>query len=263
MISHKTFMRIAYTIAEESYCEKRKVGAIIVKNNSIIAVGYNGTPSGFENCCEDDGVTTTELELNKIDLSVIFVQTTEKKTRPEVLHAESNAISKCARSTLSSEGAEIYTTTAPCIECSKLIIQAGITHVFYCEEYKDAAGLELLNKAGIKIERIEPVFPSILRIEPTNLTPEQQKDFRDSWDKYSNQPQSWKYIPYPDENRLPHIWKQSYSDEEITIKKNIELEKQTFENTTVFRCKNSESETLTKLLNKHYEIKEVNYGSKR
>lgn len=179
MISKKTFMEIAYSIANESKARRRKVGSVIVKDNNIIAVGYNGTPSGFDNNCENEVpikkidpvnfFNKPKIDLSKVDFDFIEENSMPKGviefeeessvleliTKPEVLHAESNAIAKCARSTSSSEGAEIYTTTSPCFDCSKLIIQAGIKAVYYSEEYKDTKGLELLRKADIKVERIE------------------------------------------------------------------------------------------------------------
>ena len=127
------YMRMAKTWSENSYCERRQVGAILVKNNMIISDGYNGTPSGFENKCEDD---------NNV-------------SKPYVLHAEANAITKIARSHNSSEGATLYVTTSPCMECSKLIIQAGIKRVVYGEEYRINDGLELLRRAGIEVLKIE------------------------------------------------------------------------------------------------------------
>lgn len=157
MISNKTFMQIAYNIANESKAIKRKVGAIIVKDNNIIAVGYNGTPSGFDNSCEEEcckGVAGAGTYKNHLI------------TRPEVLHAESNAIAKCARSVNSSEGADIYTTTCPCLECAKMIIQAGIRNVYYSEEYKSQDGLNLLVKAGIQVTQIlDEGLQTILRIK--------------------------------------------------------------------------------------------------
>ena len=124
----RRYMRMAAIWAENSYCIRRKVGALIVKDKMIISDGYNGTPAGFENVCEDeDGVT-----------------------KPYVLHAEANAISKIARSSNSSEGATLYVTASPCIECSKLIIQAGIRRVVYAENYRLADGLELLRRAGVE-----------------------------------------------------------------------------------------------------------------
>lgn len=120
---------MARTWAENSYCQRRKVGALLVKDQMIISDGYNGTPSGFENCCED---------ANNVSL-------------PYVLHAEANAITKVARSNNSSEGATLYVTASPCMECSKLIIQAGIKRVVYGEEYRIMDGIEILKKAGIEV----------------------------------------------------------------------------------------------------------------
>lgn len=114
--------------AENSYCKRRQVGALLVKDKMIISDGYNGTPSGFENDCEDE---------NNI-------------SKPYVLHAEANAITKVARSNNSSEGATLYVTTSPCIECAKLIIQSGIKRVVYNEQYRILDGIELLNRAGIE-----------------------------------------------------------------------------------------------------------------
>ena len=124
------YLRMAQIWAENSYCKRRQVGAIVVKNNMIISDGYNGTPSGFENCCEDE---------NNVTL-------------PYVLHAEANAITKLARSSNNSEGATLYGTASPCIECAKLIIQAGIKRVVYGELYRLEDGINLLKKAGIEVE---------------------------------------------------------------------------------------------------------------
>ena len=127
------YLRMARIWAENSYCVRRKVGALIVKDKMIISDGYNGTPSGFENVCEDaHGVT-----------------------HPYVLHAEANAITKVAKSGNSSLGATLYVTASPCIECSKLIIQAGIKRVVYKDEYRLTDGVDLLRKAGIKVEKID------------------------------------------------------------------------------------------------------------
>jgi len=123
------YLRMARIWAENSYCQRRKVGALVVKEKMIISDGYNGTPSGFENVCEDD---------NNV-------------TKPYVLHAEANAISKVARSNNSSDGATLYVTASPCMECAKLIIQAGIRRVVYGEEYRIADGLELMRRADIEI----------------------------------------------------------------------------------------------------------------
>ena len=124
---------MARTWAENSYCQRRKVGALLVKDQMIISDGYNGTPSGFENCCED---------ANNVSL-------------PYVLHAEANAITKVARSNNSSEGATLYVTASPCMECSKLIIQAGIKRVVYGEEYRIMDGIEILKKAGIEVAYLD------------------------------------------------------------------------------------------------------------
>lgn len=123
-------MKMARTWAENSYCVRRKVGALMVRDNMIISDGFNGTPSGFENICEDE---------NNV-------------SKPYVLHAEANAITKVARSNNSSEGATIYITASPCMECSKLIIQAGIKRVVYGEKYRLMDGVELLERAGIQVD---------------------------------------------------------------------------------------------------------------
>jgi cytidine/deoxycytidylate deaminase family protein len=127
------YLRMARIWAENSYCERRKVGAIVVKDKMIISDGYNGTPEGFENVCEDS---------NQI-------------TKPYVLHAEANAITKLARSSNNSEGATLYVTASPCIECSKLIIQSGIKRVVYGEKYRLEDGINLLKRAGIDVEYLE------------------------------------------------------------------------------------------------------------
>lgn len=124
----KRYLRMASIWSENSYCERRKVGALLVKDKMIISDGYNGTPSGFENVCE----------------------TEEGVTKPYVLHAEANAITKVARSHNSSEGSTLYVSTSPCMECSKLIIQAGIKRVVYSDLYRITDGLELLHKAGVE-----------------------------------------------------------------------------------------------------------------
>lgn len=125
----RRYMRMAAIWAENSYCVRRKVGALIVKDKMIISDGYNGTPAGFENICEND----------------------EGFTKPYVLHAEANAITKIARSNNNSNGATLYVTTSPCIECAKLIIQAGIIRVVYGEEYHIMDGIELLKRAGVEV----------------------------------------------------------------------------------------------------------------
>ena len=123
------YLRMARIWAENSYCKRRQVGALVVKDKMIISDGYNGTPSGFENVCEDD----------------------DNVTKPYVLHAEANAITKLARSNNNSDGVTIYITASPCIECAKLIIQAGIKRVVYGEKYRLTDGIELLERAGIEV----------------------------------------------------------------------------------------------------------------
>ena len=127
------YLRMARIWAENSYCVRRQVGALVVKDKMIISDGYNGTPSGFENICEnEDGVTY-----------------------PYVLHAEANAITKLARSSNNSDGSTLYVTASPCIECAKLIIQAGIKRVVYAEKYRLTDGIDLLKKAGVEVEFLQ------------------------------------------------------------------------------------------------------------
>ena len=127
-----SYLEMAEIWAQNSYCKRRKVGALLVKDRMIISDGYNGTPSGFENVCEEDGVT-----------------------KPYVLHAEANAITKVAKSGNSSEGATLYVTASPCLECSKLIIQSGIKRVVYRDESRLTDGIDLLRRAGIEVERVD------------------------------------------------------------------------------------------------------------
>lgn len=129
----RRYIRMAQIWAENSYCKRRQVGALLVKNNTIISDGYNGTPAGFKNICEDES----------------------GRTLPYVLHAEANAITKIARSGNNSEGATLYVTTSPCIECAKLIIQAGITRVVFSELYRLSDGIDLLKEAGITVDYLE------------------------------------------------------------------------------------------------------------
>ena len=131
----KRYIRMASIWAENSYCTRRQVGALIVKDKMIISDGYNGTPSGFENICED----------------------TNGVTKPYVLHAEANAITKIARSSNSSDGATMYVTASPCIECAKLIIQAGIKRVVFAEKYRDESGIDLLIKNNIIVDYINNI----------------------------------------------------------------------------------------------------------
>lgn len=128
------YLRMARIWAENSYCKRRQVGALVVKDKMIISDGYNGTPSGFENQCEDE----------------------HNLTKPYVLHAEANAITKLARSSNNSEGATIYITASPCIECAKLIIQSGIKRVVYGEKYRLEDGINLLKRANIEVIYLNP-----------------------------------------------------------------------------------------------------------
>lgn len=148
------YMKMAKIWSTNSYAQRKKVGALIVKDNMIISDGYNGTPNGFENECEtwapcDGGCT------NLFDKDCEHCKEHKLVSKPYVLHAEANAILKVAKSTQSSDGATLYVTMSPCIECAKLIIQAGISRVVYCEEYRDRSGLELLARAGITVKQIK------------------------------------------------------------------------------------------------------------
>ena len=138
-ILDRRYLRMAAIWAENSYCQRRKVGAIIVKDQMIISDGYNGTPSGFENVCEDESGAT----------------------KPYVLHAEANAITKVARSNNSSDGATLYVTSSPCMECAKLIIQAGVKRVVYNEQYRLTDGIDLLRRAGIECIQISDLNTQI------------------------------------------------------------------------------------------------------
>ncbi len=128
-----SYLEMAGIWAKNSYCRRRQVGALIVKERMIISDGYNGTPCGFENVCEDENGCT----------------------KPYVLHAEANAITKVAKSNNSSEGATLYVTAAPCLECSKLIIQSGIVRVVYRDSYRSTDGTDLLERAGVEVVRID------------------------------------------------------------------------------------------------------------
>ncbi len=129
----RRYMRMAFIWAENSYCKRRKVGALLVKDKMIISDGYNGTPAGFENVCEDENDVTKSY----------------------VLHAEANAITKVARSNNSSDGATLYVTSSPCIECAKLIIQAGISRVVFSDNYRLNDGLDLLKRAHVELVSVE------------------------------------------------------------------------------------------------------------
>jgi len=127
------YLQMADIWSQNSYCKRRQVGALLIKNQMIISDGYNGTPSGFENVCEDEN----------------------DKTKPYVLHAEANAITKVAKSGNSSDGATLYVTSSPCLECSKLIIQAGIKRVVFTESYRLEDGINLLKRANIEIKQVD------------------------------------------------------------------------------------------------------------
>lgn len=129
----RRYLEMARIWSKNSYCVRRQVGALIVKDRMIISDGYNGTPEGFENVCEDEN----------------------NKTKPYVLHAEANAITKVAKSNNSSEGATLYITTSPCMECAKLIIQSGIRRVVFCDKYHTHDGIELLKRASIEVVYID------------------------------------------------------------------------------------------------------------
>jgi dCMP deaminase len=128
----KAYLKMAREWGKLSHCKRKQVGALIVKERMIISDGFNGTPSGFDNCCEDE----------------------EGKTKWEVLHAEANAILKVASSTQSTKGATLYITLSPCTDCSKLIHQSGIKRVVYANAYKDLSGLEFLQKAGVEVQHL-------------------------------------------------------------------------------------------------------------
>ena len=129
----RIYLEMASVWARNSYCKRRQVGALLVKDRMIISDGYNGTPSGFENVCEDE----------------------TGATKPYVLHAEANAITKVAKSGNSSDGSTLYVTASPCLECAKLIIQAGIKRVVYKDEYRLTDGIDLLKRAGIEVEKVD------------------------------------------------------------------------------------------------------------
>ena len=135
------YMQTAKIFAELSSAKRKHVGAVVVKDDRIISIGYNGMPSGWDNNCEV--ITHTD-----------FTGTVVTKTKPEVLHAESNAIAKLAKSTESGDGASMFITCAPCMDCAKMIFQSGIKEVFYGEDYRDADGIRFLNKCGIRVKQI-------------------------------------------------------------------------------------------------------------
>lgn len=155
----EAFMKTAETFAECSTAVRLHVGAVIVKEDRVISIGYNGMPSGWDNNCEDTVFVVNEEVLGVDMLSLGYTQTdkgnwTTLKTKPEVLHAETNAIAKLARSTESGLGATLFVTHAPCLDCAKLVYQSGINSVYYRNTYRDQAGLEFLSKAGVEVKQI-------------------------------------------------------------------------------------------------------------
>lgn len=160
------YMDWAERCSELSHARRRKVGAVIVKNDTVISYGYNGMPAGWDNNCEDivwDSGAGGWLDPEEFDTQYPFEMWNEQaksnvryglKTKPEVLHAESNAIAKLAKSPNSGEGADLFVTTAPCLDCAKLIYQSGISRVWFGEQYRTDSGIEFLKKSGIQVEKI-------------------------------------------------------------------------------------------------------------
>jgi dCMP deaminase len=144
----EAYMKTAATFAELSHARRLHVGAIVVKDDRIISIGYNGMPAGWDNNCEDESVELYSGYEGAIHRTVL-------KTKPEVLHAESNSISKLARSSESGDGSVMFVTHAPCIDCAKLIFQSGIRQVFYGEEYRSRAGIEFLEKCHVEVQQVK------------------------------------------------------------------------------------------------------------
>ena len=166
----QTYMKTAKVFAELSHARRLHVGAIVVKDDRIISIGYNGMPAGWDNNCEHKEYMSSDaggwlspkeiyeqwpFEEEDIDPDLGYARRYALKTKPEVLHAESNAIAKLAKSNDSGEGADIFITHAPCIECAKLIYQSGINGVYYGENYRDDSGIEFLKKSGVNIEKLD------------------------------------------------------------------------------------------------------------
>jgi dCMP deaminase len=145
----QAYMEVAKTFANLSSAKRLQVGAIVVKDDRIISIGYNGTPTGWDNCCEELALDVVGVAKDGKDIVEPYL-----KTKPEVLHAEMNAIAKLARSPESGEGASIFITHAPCIDCAKLIYQSGIKTVYYRTEYRSIDGIKFLEKCGLHIEKI-------------------------------------------------------------------------------------------------------------
>ena len=166
----QTYMKTAKVFAELSHARRLHVGAIVVKDDRIISIGYNGMPAGWDNNCEHKEYMSSDaggwlspkeiyeqwpFEEEDIDPDLGYARRYALKTKPEVLHAESNAIAKLAKSNDSGLGADIFITHAPCIECAKLIYQSGINGVYYSENYRDDSGIEFLKKSGVNIEKLD------------------------------------------------------------------------------------------------------------
>jgi len=149
----RAYMKTAQTFAELSLARRLKVGAIIVKDDRIISIGYNGMPAGWDNNCEDELVTEYN-NAKDLDGNTIQVKTSTLTTKPEVLHAETNAIAKLAKSPESGQGATMFVTHSPCLECAKLIYQSGITKVVYRDLYRNKNGLNFLEKSGLELEQL-------------------------------------------------------------------------------------------------------------
>jgi dCMP deaminase len=154
------YMKVAETFAELSSARRLHVGAVIVKDDRIISIGYNGTPTGWDNVCEDvefvgsDEQIPSPDEMKRLGFTGTDSGWYRLKTKPETLHAETNAIAKLAKSTESGDGATLFVTHAPCLDCGKLVYQSGIRTVFYRNPYRDTKGIEFLKKAGVVVEQI-------------------------------------------------------------------------------------------------------------
>ena len=140
----KLYNNIAHEVAKMSHARRLQVGAVIVKDDRVISMGYNGMPAGWENNCESEGIDFNPITKTKTGNGILT-------TRPEVLHAESNAIAKLAKSNDSGDGADIFVTHAPCMECSKLIFQSGIRRVYYSQDYRDDSGIKFLKQSGVEV----------------------------------------------------------------------------------------------------------------
>jgi dCMP deaminase len=150
----KAFMKSAEAFAECSTARRLQVGAVVVKDNRIISIGYNGTPSGWDNNCEDEMTEFQTFRTPAGETEMKLVITGELRTKPEVLHAETNAIAKLAQYNGSGDGAVLFVTHSPCGDCAKLVLQSGISSVYYRHNYRDSTGVDFLTKAGVKVEQI-------------------------------------------------------------------------------------------------------------